>query len=281
MATGIAQLPALAPARHYFVDEAGDLSLFDKKGRILLGKPGVSKFFMVGVALLPDPALAHTKLEALRAELLADPYFRGVPSMRPEARKTAIAFHAKDDQPEVRRDVFRLLPELGTKVQVAIRRKAVLAQEAQALFRYGRRKLRPNDVYDDLVERLFRGRPHLRGVDHIFFARRGQAFRKHALEKAIARASNVGASQLEKPTDMLTRTHTGFPSEYAGLQVVDYHLWALQRLYEMGEDRFYLLLAQDFQLIVDVDDTRQNPEGAWYSDVHPLSLEKTDGPRTG
>lgn len=37
--------------RYYFVDEAGDLSLFDKKKRIVLGKPGVSDFFMLGAAL--------------------------------------------------------------------------------------------------------------------------------------------------------------------------------------------------------------------------------------
>jgi len=45
----------------------------------------------------------------LRQSLLADPYFKRVPSMQPAARKTALMFHAKDDVPEVRRDVFALL----------------------------------------------------------------------------------------------------------------------------------------------------------------------------
>ena len=40
---------------------------------------------------------------------MSDPYFNGVPSMQAKARKTALAFHAKDDLPEVRRDVFTLL----------------------------------------------------------------------------------------------------------------------------------------------------------------------------
>ena len=47
---------------YYFVDEAGDLSLFDRRGRVLLGTPGVSKFIMVGAAWLPNPELAHQKL---------------------------------------------------------------------------------------------------------------------------------------------------------------------------------------------------------------------------
>ena len=79
------------------MDEAGDLTLFDNRGRVLVGELGVSKFFMVGVAHLPDPSLAQTKLDELRAQLVADPYFKNVPSMQPAANKTAIAFHAKND----------------------------------------------------------------------------------------------------------------------------------------------------------------------------------------
>ncbi len=115
---------------NYFVDETGDLALFDKRGRTIVGKTGVSRVFMVGVAHLPDPQVGQQKLEKLRSELLADPYFKDVPSMRSEANKTAICFHAKDDLPEVRREVFKLLPEIDPKVQVVIRRKEYLAKSA-------------------------------------------------------------------------------------------------------------------------------------------------------
>ena len=74
----------MAP-RHFFVDEAGDLTLFDRKGRLIIGETGVSTCFMVGVATLPDPQAAHDKLEELRTGLLADPYFKNVPSMQPAA----------------------------------------------------------------------------------------------------------------------------------------------------------------------------------------------------
>ena len=50
---------------YYFVDEAGDLTLFNKKGRVLLGQEEVSDLFMVGVTHLPDPVEAHRKLEKL------------------------------------------------------------------------------------------------------------------------------------------------------------------------------------------------------------------------
>lgn len=258
---------------HYFVDEAGDLNLFDKKGRVLLGTPGVSNFFIVGVARIPDPEQARTRLEALRAELMADPYFKGVPSFQPGEKKTALMFHAKDDLPEVRREVFKILPGIGAKVQVAIRRKDVLVREAQALFRYGN-KLRWQDVYDSLIMRLFRNLLHKADENHIVFAYRGKSARKDALEQAILKAKKGFAKKWGTFHDKPTVIRSGLPSEHAGLQVVDYYLWALQRLYEVGEDRFFASVAQDFRLIMDIDDTRHRPYGVWYSDSNPLTLEK-------
>jgi len=262
---------------HYFVDEAGDLNLFDRKGRLLLGTSGVSNYFMVGVAQLPHLELAGTLLEGLRATLLADPYFKGVPSMQPAANKTAIAFHAKDDLPEVRREVMKVLPQLDARVLVAIRRKAVLAQEAQALFRYGR-KLRSNDVYDDLVKRLFRNLLHKADANEIIFSWRGKASRKEALEQALEKAKLNFARRWGQFYDKPTSVHSGLPSGHPGLQVVDYYLWALQRLYESQEERFFALLAPAYKLVMDIDDTRLKPYGAWYSQANPLTLDKIKTP---
>ena len=95
--------------RHYFVDESGDGMLFDRKGRVLLDEPGCPQHFTLGLLEVPDPRALGADLDALRAKVLTDPYLQGVPSMQPESRKTALVFHAKDDLPEVRRDVFNLL----------------------------------------------------------------------------------------------------------------------------------------------------------------------------
>lgn len=73
----------------YFVDEAGDLTLFNKKGQVLLGREGVSNYFLVGALYLPNPTEACKKVEALRLSLLADPYFKDVPSMQPTAKKNS------------------------------------------------------------------------------------------------------------------------------------------------------------------------------------------------
>jgi len=258
---------------HYFVDEAGDLNLFDRKGRVLLGTAGVSNVFMVGVAHVPDPESARAVLETLRQKLLADPYFKGVPSLQSEQKKTALMFHAKDDLPEVRREVFQVLPQLNVKVQVAIRRKAVLVREAQTLFRYGR-KLRPYDVYDSLIARLFRNLLHKADENRIVFAYRGKAAQKESLAQAILKGKQNFTARWGEFYDKPTTITSGFPSEHAGLQIADYYLWALQRLYEVGEERFFASVARDYRLIMDIDDTRRKPYGEWYSDSNPLTPEK-------
>lgn len=263
--------------RHYFVDEAGDPVLFNKRGAVVVGREGVSQSFMVGVALLLDPAAAREKLDALRATLLADPYFRGVPSMQPDQGKTAVCFHAKDDLPEVRREVFKLLPNLGAKVQVAIRRKHDMVGVARMAHRMGKR-LTANDIYDDLVKRLFKNLLHLGQVNEICFARRGKTDRQSALDAAIARAKENFRRKWRTSVDQPTLIRSSVPSQDAGLQVIDYYLWAVQRLLERSEDRYFAAVANDYRLIMDLDDTRTAPYGRYYSAKDPLDLSKVKPP---
>lgn len=261
--------------RHYFVDEAGDMTLFGRRGKVLVGRPGCSKCFMLGVLQLPNPTRAAEALARLRKELLADPYFKGVPSMRPKAKKTALYFHAKDDLSEVRREMFKLLPALGAKVQVAIRRKAQLVTHARFLHSAGQR-LTQNHIYDDMVKRLFKNLLHRADENRIVFAKRGKSDRYAALAGAICKAKANFERQWGKPSDSPTGIRSLHPRDSAGLQVADYYLWALQRLYERSEDRYFELLRPGFRLIMDLDDKRNRGYGQWYSDSNPLELGKIE-----
>lgn len=263
---------------NYYVDEAGDPTLFDKQGKIIVGTPGVSNYFLVGVAHVPNPQQAHRDLEDLRRHLLGDPYFKGVPSMRSDADKTALCFHAKNDLPEVRREVFKLLPQFGAKIQIAIRRKRQLAESALDSFRKLGRKINPNDVYDDLVKRLFKNMLHKADENRIVFALRGKTDRSEALEQALRRAQTNFQRSHGIPSDKPLAIISGRPHQFAGLQIIDYYLWALQRMYERGEDRFFQLLARDYRLIMDLDDMRNPRYGVWYSDSNPLTLDKIKSP---
>jgi len=259
--------------KHYFVDEAGDTTLFNARGVAIVGNEGVSRTFMVGVADVPNPAASRTALDALRAALLADPYFKGVPSMSPEGGKTALCFHAKDDLPEVRREVFKLLPTLGVKVQVAIRRKADLVSKARILHSTGQR-LGPSEIYDDLVKRLFRDRLHLGESHEVCFARRGKSDRQEALTTALGRAKENFRMKWKANADLPLSIRASVPSSDVGLQIIDYYLWALQRLIERDEDRYFAAVADQFSLIMDLNDQRIKKYGRWYTAKDPLTLEK-------
>ena len=194
--------------------------------------------------------------------------------MQPANRKTAIAFHAKDDLPEVRREVFKLLPSFGASVIVAIRRKNVLAGEAVATYQLSGRKLSANAVYDELVRYVFRNTLFNADENKILFSRRGKSDRSAALNKAIERAKEDFRRKWGDRQDKPTSVSSAMPSESEGLQIIDYYLWALQRMYERSEDRFFNLVADQFSLVMDLDDTRAKGYGAWYSKNDVLTLEK-------
>ena len=258
---------------HYFVDESGDLVLFGRRGKVLVGHAGCSNCFMIGVAHLPAPEHADEVLTNLRRELRGDPYFKGVPSMQPEEKKTALYFHAKNDLPEVRREVFKVLPALGAKVQVAIRPKADLVGLAKRLHSAGER-LTENQVYDDMIARLFRNLLHKADENKIVFAKRGKIARYEALAAAIGKAKQNFEKKWGRPSGKPTSIRSLHAWSCAGLQVIDYDLWALQRLYERGEDRYFELLRPGYRLIMDLDDTRNRAYGEWYSDRNRLDITR-------
>jgi hypothetical protein len=256
---------------HFFVDEAGDLTLFGRRGKPLVNTEGVSKCFMVGVAQVLDPSGLQEDLEVLRKSLLKDEYLKHVSSMRPDEEKTAEFFHAKDDCPEVRREVYKLLARHEIKVQVAIRRKSTLIGQA----RLAPKTWNPNSVYDDLVKSLFKRCLHKADQNIITFARRGKSAREKALNEAIERAKANFQRDTGIESHRPTQIIPSVPSDSHGLQAVDYYLWAIQRLYERGEDRYFAFLAPQFRLIMDFDDVRMGKRyGRWYSDADPLTREK-------
>lgn len=261
----------LISRRYYFVDEAGDATLFDKKGRVIIGHEGCSKYFILGLLDVHNPLKLELDLRELRTKLLSDPYFNSVPSMQLEANKTAIAFHAKDDLPEVRRDVFSLLMKHELRFFAVVRDKnkvveyVRLRNASDPSYRYN-----PNELYDFLVRSLFKDRLHKDDEYHIYFAKRGKSDRTEALSEALESARNRFSSQWGIESSAPIKVVPGKPHTIIGLQAADYFLWALQRFYERGENRFLKLLWPSFSLVRDLDDTKKYKYGEYYTQKKPL-----------
>ena len=261
--------------RHYYVDEAGDPSLFKRRGKVIVGEQGCSSFFILGLADVREPTIVAEGLESLRRDMLADPYFANVPSFHSDRRKTALAFHAKDDLPEVRREVFRFLMRQDIRFFAVVRCKRTILKVVQTHQSISPNyKYHPNQLYDRCVSRLFRDRLHKSDGYKVCFAERGSSDRTVALEKALSQARrnfmNKHGIESSAPIQITAES----PRWTTNLQVVDYYLWALQRAYEKGEDRFIQSINEHVGVIHDVDDKRNAGYGEYYTRSEPLTIDK-------
>lgn len=261
--------PAPSSPHAYFVDETGDGVIFDGKGRVLVGTGKVQDYFTVGMVECWTMDSLTMEMAALRTQLLADPYFKGVPSMQPEAKKTALFFHAKDDLPEVRREVFKVLERHDFSFYAVVRTMSAVARrvkernERDPTYRY-----RPTELYDGAVRRLFDRKLHTRPAFDVVFASRGKA-RTQALREHLLKAQAESRKATGTYPDAAIHVRAMPAHQHAGLQVADYCLWALQRLFTKGEDRFLSLIWPKVGLIVDADDTSEKPYGTYHTRKRP------------
>ena len=199
---------------------------------MVVATDGCSRFFIEGKLECRDVDALATDMAHLRADLLADPYFKGVPSLDPARKRTALNFHVKDDPVEVRR-----------------------------LHGYGEHR--------------------------VVFAQRGHKPRAKAFVDAIAHEDKsiemLSGLSRPKPLEVVC----GVPKDYAGLQAVDYFLWALQPFYERGEARFLDYVWPQTLEIIDLDAAphkiRGRPLGEFviFNKEHPLNLESRAGVGNG
>lgn len=272
--------------QHLYVDEAGDTELFQPRyGKVIVGTPGCSRYFFMGKLEVDDPVRLTNELNALRQKLLGHPYFSGVESFRPERKKTAVLFHAKDDVPEVRFLVFDLLRSFGTGIRfhAVVRDKQVLANEE-----IRKRQMSPgyrydsNGLYDSLVRSLFGKFHRLADEFQISIAKRGQRDRNAALQQALAHAEADFERKFGFQRGGEAKLTISNPVKTVCLQAVDYFLWAVQRFYEVRfdpsgkplphEERFLKTLQEQIVEIHDLDFGAAH--GTYFTPQNPLSAEK-------
>lgn len=270
----------------YFVDEAGDTTLFGRHGMVLVGTEVVSRFFMVARLEVPDVEALEADIASLRAELLSDPLLNSVPSMQVATGKTALFFHAKDDVPEVRHAVFKLLMRHDLRISVVVKDKQALLAEVRKRetinpkYRY---RADGHDIYDDLISRLFNRFGEFGVTRKVTFAVRGNKARTEALKTVLDQIDAGFSNDFGFMPHGPTTVQSSYPSRTAGLQACDYLLWALQRFYERNEERYLHAMWPKFVHVFDLDapvpKTRGKPAhaGVEFNEKHPLSLKSRAG----
>lgn len=253
---------ARSAADYFFVDESGDPTFYDRKGNLIVGQEGCSPLLMLGFIETEEPQAIRKALSDLRQSIISDPYFQGVPSLE----QTKVAFHAKDDLPEIRFQVYKLLAQLEFKAQFIVARK---------IERVFRNNFAANEThfYDHLVTQLFKNCLHRYTENHIYFAKRGSRQRQKPLEAAIQRGvsefEQQWKTQIKTQVQVQSQTPVGEPC----LSVIDYMNWAVYRALTRGEMRYYRTIEDKVSLLVDLYDDRIYPKN-WYSRKNPFDIQK-------
>lgn len=246
---------------YFFVDESGDTTFFDKHGNFIVGQEGCSKILLLGFVKTKKPEDIRTALKELRTSLINDPYLEETPSMK----KTAIAFHAKDDCPEVRQALYKLLPELDFTSQIVVARKTKnVIEKFQG---------NANRLYDYLITQLFRNVLHKASLNKIYFATRGNRKRQEPLNAAILNAIGLFENQWKTKVNAVHEIYPQSPSGEPCLQVIDYINWAIYRAYTKGEMRYFNAINDKVRLLVDLYDYKDN-WGNFYTQRNPFHIKK-------
>ncbi len=143
---------------YFFVDESGDPTFYDAKGNFIVNE-GSSPLLILGLIETQKPHSLRQAILDLQQQVISDGYLQKIPSIS----KTAVAFHAKNDSPEIRYLFYKLIKQLDFKAQF------IVARKIEKVFRNDF-KANENEFYDHLVTRLFRDVLHRYRHNHIYFS---------------------------------------------------------------------------------------------------------------
>ncbi len=261
---------------HRFLDESGDTTFYGKGKRIIVGEYGVSNSFILGMVKF------KTKLEPIREqiitmqhEIVADEFYRDVPSIKKKSSTFGYFFHAKDDIPEVREKFLRYIKTLNCSFE------AVVARKLPEIY-LNKHKGNEAWFYADMLSHLLKNKltNHEKMVLNI--ASRGKSTKNHnlqlALQKAQERFGNTNPDK-ERKTSMVFNVmeQTAEPL----LNVADYFCWAIQNVFERGNLRYYNFLKDKISKIVDLYDFESYGKPGWpnyYGKKNPLTAKNKISP---
>lgn len=247
---------------YFFVDESGDPTFFNRKKELIVGNNGCSPILIIGFICLDDPSNIRKELSKLHTEIQDDEYLKSIPSII----KTNLYFHAKDDCPEVREKVFKLIKKLDFKAEFVVARKK--------LDIFTKRHKRNEDIfYHEIVSRLFEKKLHNKN-NVIYFSKRGTKTKQNNFSQSIQSA----ALNFEKKHKIRIKTQTKIyiqtPSDEPCLQIIDYMNWVIYRCYTKKEMRYFEFLKEKISLVFDIYDFDKYPR-VFYNKKNIFDIKKT------
>ncbi len=275
---------------HRFLDEAGDTTFYGKGKTSILGEPGVSNSFIIGMVKFKQSLKeVRAAVTDLQNKVAADPYF-DVVSIRKKKATSGYYFHATDDLPEVRKMFFDFISTVDCSFEAVVGRKTIERYETK-------HKGKEQYFYADLLSHLLKNKlqKDRRLVLHI--AERGKSTKNNNLELALEKAkqrlaASTNLKNIQKTEDWWNLEHLSRkdieadvvfnvtqPLQEPLLNVADYFCWAVQNVFEKGEVRFYNFLKEKISVVVDLYDAEKYTDWKnYYNPKNPLTAENKISP---
>lgn len=274
---------------HRFLDEAGDCTFYGKKRKSILGTEGVSNCFILGMIKFKEPLEPiRQKIFEMQKSIVEDPYFQ-VPSVIKKKENKGYFFHAKDDLPEVKKLFFDFIKTVRFSFEAVVARKSVQRFTT-------RHKDKEEYFYADLLSHLLKNKLQKGERMVLNIAEKGTSTKNTNLTLALEKAKERFVNKLNKASqeivlerhEIIKRSDVEAsivfnetnPLREPLLNIADYMCWAVQRVFEKGETRYYDFIKEKVSLVVDLYDV-ENYEGGrnFYSPKRPLTSKNKISPQ--
>jgi hypothetical protein len=264
------------PVEHRFLDEAGDTTFFGQGHRLILGENGVSLAFIIGMLKVNAPLqeLREAVRTAQRA-IEADTYVNRIPSVAKKIAKGGFHFHAKDDPAEVREVFFKLINSH------AVTFEAVVARKIPGIF-LRKHHEKESEFFADLLSHLIKNKLSQPGRLVLNVSHRANSTSNVNLQLALDKATGRASRKEAKPAFQRSVVfNVQNPIQEPLLSVADYCCWAVQRVFERGETRYYDFLGDRIRLVVDLyDEANYTGSKHYYRDNNRLTSKNKLSPQS-
>jgi hypothetical protein len=266
--------PAPFPVVHRFIDEVGDTTFYGKGKELILGREGVSLVFGMGIVKFAHPiADVRSEIITLQREVASDPLLNTIPSVAKRMANGGFFFHACKDSDDVKTVFLHYLRSLKCEVEI------VIARKIPSLFIH-KHHGKDDEFYADVLSHLIKNRLKQPRRLVLNIAERGSSTRAKVLEDAQSKATGLAgkhciAGDLKGEVVFNVQTPLSEPL----LTVPDYFGWAVQRVFEKGQTRYYDYLRDKIRVVVDLyDSAKYEGNKNFYDQTNPLTAHNKIGP---
>ena len=166
--------------------------------------------------------------------------------------------HAKDDIPEVRKAAFELIRSINCNFE------AVVARKSYHIFE-NKHKSSEAEFYADLLSHLLKNRFNKYDRLVLNVSERTRCTTSNNLQKGLDKAlAHVRPRAPKRAEKCKVVFNVQKPTIEPLLNIADYFCWAIQRVFEKGETRFYDYISHKISVVWDIYDFEGAATGLNY-----------------